>query len=134
MPLFWGQKTCLKGGTGPIGPAGPIAPLTLVLPTPAGTERRPLLLAPHQLTISKISAVLVGGTAPTATFTVRHGSDAAATGALVTTASIVCNSTTSGTVISTFDNPVVAAGSWLWVLLSARTGTPTGLTIQIDFA
>ena len=134
MALFWGQKASLKGTPGDPGPAGPMAPVVLILPSPTGNERQVLLQAPQPLTISRISAVLVGGSNPSVSFSLQHGSDVSAAGTAVTAASIVCSSSTSGTEITGLDNPLVAEGCWLWAVLSASTGSPAALTIQIDFS
>lgn len=126
MSLVWLQKT----------PARPPsqAPAVLILPSPAGTEKRPLLRAPKDITITRVSAVITAGTMPTVTFTVRHGPDISAAGTLVKSPNFVCNMNGEGQEWTSFNSSLVSAGDWIWVLLSARTGTPTAFTLQIDFA
>lgn len=125
MTLLWLQKTPERPPSQP--------PAVLVLPSPAGTEKRPLLRAPQQLTITRLSAVITAGSLPTVTFTVRHGADVAQAGTLLNTTSFLCNSNTSGLEWSSFSNPVVPAGDWIWVLLSARSGTPQAFSLQLEF-
>lgn len=125
MTLVWLQKT-------PARPPSQAAAV-LILPSPAGTEKRPLLRAPRDLSIRRISAVITAGTLPTVTFTVRHGPDISAAGTLVKTPNFVCNTNGEGQEWTTFNSSVVSAGDWIWVLLSARSGTPSAFTVQIEF-
>ena len=126
MTLLWLQKTPERPPSQP--------PAVLILPSPAGTEKRPLLRAPRELTISRLNAVITAGSLPTVTFTVRHGPDVSQTGTLLKSPNFVCNMNYGqGQEWSSFDNPVVSAGDWIWVVLSARSGTPSAFSVQLDF-
>jgi hypothetical protein len=132
MDLFWRQLASL------LGPAGPIAPKQAWLPSPQAGERRMLLRAPQTLTLSRLDALLSGGSNPSVSVTLRHGPDASAAGTAVTIAPITISSTnggtTTGTVVTSFQSPVVPMDHWLWVEVTAASGSPTGLTVAVRFS
>ena len=132
MDLFWSQTASL------LGPPGPIAPQQIWLPTPQAGDRRMLLRAPQALTLSRLDALLSGGSTPSVGVTLRHGPDASAAGTAVVTAPIVISGanvgTTTGTVVTSFQTPVVLMDHWLWLEVSAVSGSPAGLTVAVRFS
>jgi hypothetical protein len=132
MDLFWRQLASL------LGPPGPLAPQQIWLPTPQAGERRMLMRVPQALTLSRLDALLTGGSNPSVSVTLRHGPDASAAGTAVTTTPITISSTnggtTTGTVVTSFQASVVPAEHWLWVEVSAVSGSPTGLTVAVRFS
>ena len=132
MDLFWRQLASL------LGPPGPIAPKQIWLPAPQVGERRMFLRAPQALTLSRLDALLSGGSTPSVGVTLRHGPDASAAGTAVTTAPITISSanggTSNGTVVTSFQSPVVAMDHWLWLEVTAVSGSPAGLTVAVSFS
>lgn len=132
MDLFWRQLASL------LGPPGPIAPQQIWLPSPQAGERQMLLRAPQALTLSRLDALLNGGSSPSVSISVRHGPDASATGTAATTALITISGanggTTTGTVVTSFQTPVVPMDHWLWLEVSAVSGSPAGLTVSVRFS
>jgi hypothetical protein len=126
MPLSWRQLASL------LGPAGPMAPLVAWLASPQANDRRILLRAPQALTISRVDAVLTGGTNPSVSVSLRHGADVSAAGTAATTDPIAVTSTTSGTASTSFQSPNIPAGHWLWLQVTAASGSPTGLSVSIE--
>lgn len=126
MSLLWSKFASLLGPPGPIGPRG----FTLDAPQPG--ERRILLFCAQPLTVRAIAAVLLGGTGPGVTFSLRCGSDVSAAGTAVT-ASLTATSATTGHRFSDLANAVVPAGCWLWLQVSAVSGAPQGLCVSIEF-
>jgi hypothetical protein len=47
---------------------------------------------------------------------------------------ITTGSTTTGTVVTVFTEAVVPAGSWLWLEVSAVTGSHAALAVSIAFS
>jgi hypothetical protein len=125
VPLSWSQQASL------LGPPGPIAPLTIWIPSPQSEGRRILLRAPHALTISRLDAVLTGGNSPSVSVVLGHGADASAAGTTVTTDPIAITSTSTGTAITSLLNPQVAEGHWLWLEITAASGSPAALTVSV---
>lgn len=132
MDLFWRQLASL------LGPAGPIAPQQIWLPTPQAGERRMVMRAPQALTLSRLDALLSGGSNPSVSVTLHHGPDASAAGTAVVTAPIAISSanggTTTATVVTGFQAPAVPMDHWLWVEVTAVSGSPAGLTVAVRFS
>ena len=132
MDLFWRQLASL------LGPPGPIAPQQIWLPTPQAGERRMILRAPQALTLTRLDDLLSGGSSPSVSLSLRHGPDASAAGTAVTTAPLTISGanggTTTGTVVTSFQTPVVPMDHWLWLEVSAVSGSPAGLTVAVRFS
>ena len=109
-------------------------PLALWLASPQANDRRILLRASQALTINRLDAVLTGGSSPSVTFSLRHGADVSAAGTAVTSDPITVTSTTSGTAITSFHTPEIPEGHWLWLEVTAVSGSPTGLTVVVTFS
>ncbi|MCP9860288.1 MULTISPECIES: hypothetical protein [unclassified Cyanobium] len=128
MPLSWRQLASL------LGPPGPMTPLVLSMPSPQVNDRRILLRAPQALTISRVDAVLSGGTSPSCSFSLRHGADVSAAGTAATTDPITVTSTTTGSAITSFQAPEIPAEHWLWLDVAAISGSPQALTVAVQFS
>lgn len=126
MVLSWRQLASL------LGPPGPMPPQVVWLASPQANDRRILLRAPQALTISRVDAVLTGGNSPSVSFSLRHGADVSAAGTAATTDPIAVTSTTSGTASTSFQSPNIPAGHWLWLVVTAASGSPTGLSVSIE--
>jgi hypothetical protein len=125
MPLSWRQLASL------LGPAGPMPPQLALLASPQANDRRILLRAPQVLTISRVDAVLSGGTSPSVSFSLRHGADVSATGTAATTDPITVTSTTTGSASTSLQVPEIPAGHWLWLQITTASGSPAVLTVSI---
>jgi hypothetical protein len=111
-----------------------MAPQVVTITSPTANASRILLRAPSDLTISRVDAVLSGGTSPAVSFSLRHGSDIAQSGTAVTTEPLSVSSTTTGTTFSSFQNPAVLAEHWLWLEITASSGSPQALTVSVQFS
>lgn len=121
-------QTLLGAGDVPI-PAGPMGPKAVSVASPTNTDNIVLFYAPAALTISEARGVIRGGTS--VTYSVYSGpSRATITDTHVNAA--VCNSTTSGNVATLADS-TIAAGSWVWVAISAVSGTVTEFALSMNF-
>jgi len=109
-----------------------MTPLVLSMPSPQANDRRILLRAPQAQTISRVDAVLSGGTSPSVSFSLRHGADVSAAGTVATTDPITVNSTTTGSASTSFQSPTIPSGHWLWLQVTAASGSPLGLTVSIE--
>jgi hypothetical protein len=107
-------------------------PLVAWLSSPQANDRRILLRAPQALTISRVDAVLTGGTNPSVSVSLRHGADVSAAGTAATTDPITVTSTTSGSASTSFQSPNIPAGHWLWLVVTAASGSPAGLAVSIE--
>ena len=90
------------------------------------------LASPQALTISRVDAVLTGGTSPSVSFSLRHGAEVSAAGTAATSDPITTTSTTSGSGSTSFQSPNIPAGHWLWLQVTAASVSPTGLSVSIE--
>ena len=109
-----------------------MTPLVLSMPSPQVNDRRLLLRAAQVLTISRVDAVLTGGTSPSVSFSLRHGADVSAAGTAATTDPITVTSTTTGSASTSFQSPTIPSSHWLWLQVTAASGNPLGLTVSIE--
>lgn len=126
MPLSWRQLASL------LGPPGPMPPLAVSIASPQANDRRILVRAPQALSISRVDVVLSGDTSPSASFSLSHGADVSAAGTAVATDPLSVTSTTAGNAITNFAIPDIPAGHWLWLQLTAVSGSPQALTVSIE--
>lgn len=109
-----------------------MAPQVAWLASPQANDRRILLRAPQALTISRVDALLTGGSSPSVSFSLRHGADVSAAGTAATSDPITVTSTTSGTASTSFQSPNIPAGHWLWLQVTVASGSPAGLSVSIE--
>jgi hypothetical protein len=131
MDLFWRQLASL------LGPAGVPSPLVSTIASPQVGERRILLRAPQALMLARLDAVLSGGSSPSLSLQLRSGPDVSATGTAVLSTPLPISSsnggTSSGIVLTSFQTPAVPLDHWLWLEVSAVSGSPAGLTVMLRF-
>ena len=133
MDLFWRQLASL------LGPPGLSSPMVSTIDSPQIGVRRIVLRTPQALTLSRLDAVLSGGSSsPSVSFQLRHGPDVSASGTAVLSTPIAIGSTnggtTTGTVISNFQAPAVPVDHWLWLEVTAVSGSPAALTVAVRFS
>ncbi len=132
MDLFWRQLASL------LGPPGPPSPLVSSIASPQVGDRRILLRAPQALTIARLDAVLSGGSSPSLSLQLRSGLDVSTTGTAVLSTPLAISSsnggTSTGTVFTSFQAPAVPLDHWLWLEVTAVSGSPAGLTVMLRLA
>jgi len=83
--------------------------------------------------VTRLAAVVQGST-PSITYYVRSNSSRAATTPTnVVTAGSTVTSTTTGGIVTTFNNQNISAGNWIWLWLSAESGTVDEFHLTIDY-
>ena len=128
MPLSWRQLASL------LGPPGPMPPLAVSIASPQVNEKRILLRAPDVLTISRVDAVLTGGSSPSVSFSLRHGADVSAAGTAVTSTPMTVSSTTTGATTTNLLNPQLPDDHWLWLEITSVSGSPAALSVVVAFS
>lgn len=126
-----------KGDTGPAGPQGsPILHRSLTI---QGTFTDPVMLmfTDKAITVRKVLAV-VSGTTPTATLNVYQASTANGIGTPIFQLSLVADAVATGNAVPgdqdfTDDPMVIPADRFVWLKVSATTGTLTSLFIQFSY-
>ena len=106
---------------------------SVAIENPGGSEDITLFFTPVAITITEMRAVLVGGTTPSITWTVRHSSDRTLTGNEVVTGGTTTTSVTTGSDVTVFNDATIPADSFVWLETTASTGGATALAVTIAF-
>jgi fibronectin-binding autotransporter adhesin len=107
-------------------------PRSLSVYAPTTSDSITLFYTPVALTISRISAVLRGSSTPSVTYNLNYGTDRSS-GTLVFTSGTTVTSTTTATVVTSFNNSSIPAGGLLWLTASAVSGTVDELSVSVEF-
>ena len=126
--------TLLTAGTLTIGGAlvQPDISKGVTLESPTTADSITLFKVPSACTINTMYAV-VTGTSPSATWVVKHGTDRSGGGASVLTAGTITTDLTTGSTVTVFSDATIAAGSWVWVVFPAVTGTVDTLNVTLNY-
>jgi hypothetical protein len=108
------------------------APKSLSIINPTSTEKVVLFFTTVGLTFSQIRSS-VFGSSPSATFSIRYGSDLSASGIEVVTGGITVTNTTTGLSTTSFNNATVPADRFVWLTTSATSGTVDQLSVSLIF-
>lgn len=120
--------TVPRGDTGATGPMGP---KSIAILNPTSGDNIAMFYTNSALTISTCRAV-VGGTSPNVSYAIRSGADRTVTSTTHITATSVTNTTTGAA--ATVSTAAIPAGRWVWIEVTALSGTVTELEVSVDFA
>lgn len=84
------------------------------------------------LTAYKVNVVLKG-TAPSLTWSLRHGTDRSAAGSELITGGTVTTNTTTGETITVFDDPTIVANSHIWFTTTAKSGVVDSVSLTFYY-
>ena len=119
------------------GPQGPIGPSenskSLTIEDPAANEDLTVFFTDQAITLSRIQAVLRGSSTPSVTWTIRHDLDRSAVGNEAVTGGTVTTSTTTGSSVTSFNDPTIPANSWVWVETTVKSGVVNALHLTLDY-
>jgi hypothetical protein len=99
--------------------------------TPVVDDNFTIFFTDVEITIQQINFVLQGST--DVTVFVNFDSDRSAAGTSVITAGTVVSNTTTGQEITSFDEAVIPAGSWVWVEFTAVTLNPDEVNVSLVY-
>jgi len=105
--------------------------LGLTVECPRLNDDFTLLFTDVEITIQQLNFVL-GGTTDLTVF-VRFDADRSAGGTAVINAGTVVSNTTTGQEVTSFDNAVIPAGSWVWVEFTAITLAPDQVNMSVVY-
>lgn len=108
---------------------------SLIVENPSDSENIGFLLPfDRNIRIKKVAAVLPGGAStPSVTYSLRHDGDRSAAGTEVNVGGKVVTSTTTGDTVTTFNNPIVLANTYLWLTTTAKSGTVPQLEVYLHY-
>jgi hypothetical protein len=102
---------------------------TITVTSPTSSENDTILFTPAAITLLQVHAAIVGSTS--ATMQIMYGTDRSASGTAAIASTAVSN-TTGGADI-TITSASVAANSYVWLVTTALSGTPSELTVTIVY-
>lgn len=92
----------------------------------------PAFYTDRALTVEAIYGVLIGSDTPSVDVNLRHSTDRSATGNTVFASDVTITSTSTATSASSgFDDHTIPAGSWVWLDITAVSGTVDFLTVEL---
>jgi hypothetical protein len=106
---------------------------SIAIESPTASEDITFFFTPVAITITEMRAVLVGGTTPSLTWTIRHSTDRTLAGSEVVTGGTITTSATTGSDVTVFNDATIPADSFVWVETTAHTGGATALAITLAF-
>lgn len=105
---------------------------SITIESPTSTEDISMFYTDEAITITKMTFVCVGLT-PSVTCIIRQGLDRSSTGTAVVTSGTTATSTTTGNIVTSFNDATVPANSFIWLETTASTGTINSLNITIKY-
>lgn len=101
-----------------------VSPITksVTILSPQATDKVTLFALPYAATLTKFQAVIRGSSTPSVYYNVKYGTDRSSGTTVVSIGSTV-SSTTTGDVVTSFNNSSPAADSYVWLEMIAVTGT-----------
>lgn len=104
----------------------------VTIEAPSASEAIDMWQTPVAITVTSLKAIL-RGTTPSVTYNIRFGTDiTSATD--VFTSNITCTSVTTGCSNSSgFNDATIPAGSFIWVITSAMSGTVNSISLTLNY-
>lgn len=118
------------GEPGLSGMIGPMGPKAVTIIAPSASESVTLFYTSDALLLMNVRAV-VTGSSPSVTYSILSGSSRATTTDTHVNAATI-TSTTSGTDATIADSSI-SAGSWVWLITSATSGTVSTFSVTLEF-
>jgi hypothetical protein len=114
-------------------PATPTLTKSITVEDPVSGETISMFYTNVAITVTQITAVIVGSTS--VTFNISHGTSRAAVTNDVMSADDVADSTTTGNITTSFGggDPTIPADSFVALTTSAASGTPTELHVTVEY-
>lgn len=104
---------------------------TVIIPEPVAGDRFGGYTR-RALTLTQLSAVLVGSSSPSVGWTLRYAADRSAAGTAVVTAGTTTTTTTTAQAVSSFDNAVIPANHHWWLEIASVSGTVDQIEVTLD--
>lgn len=104
---------------------------SITVEQPSDSEKIAIFYTTLALEVKKIIGV-VKGTSPSVTYNIVYDSDINSAGTNVTNAPVAVTDVNSG-VDAVLDNPNIPAGSWVWFITTANSGTIVWINATIEF-
>lgn len=106
---------------------------SIVIEDPTASENITFFFTDDAITITQVNEVLQGSSTPSVDWNIRHATarDAGSPNDVFT--SDRTTTSTSGAETTSFNDATIPAGSWVWIITSAQSGTVDELAITIEY-
>lgn len=104
---------------------------TITVENPTATENIVMRQFHEAVTITSLRCSVIGGTS--VTIDPEHGSTITTATKLLPAADAIASASTSGEIINTFNDATLAAGDFLRLKTTAISGTPTQISITVQY-
>jgi hypothetical protein len=101
--------------------------------SPGASEDETIFYTSRAITISQMSAILVGGTSPSVTWTIRHHSDRSNVGIEVVTGGSATTNESTADIVTVMNDATIPANSHVWIETTASSGSPGELTVTLKW-
>lgn len=108
----------------------PVRTASITIVDPDNTVDATIFRTNFALTISEIEVILLG-TTPSVTWTLKHATDRSAVGTTID--SNTSTNSTTGDVHTVLSDSTVPADSFIWLEISATSGTVDEINVSFDF-
>jgi len=113
--------------------AGATVSKGLTIEFPSASEAVDMWQTPVAITVSSLKAILRGSASPSVTYNIRFGTDITSS-TDVFTSNITCTSVTTGCSNSSgFNDATIPAGSFIWIVTTAQSGTVNSIGFTINY-
>ena len=121
-----------NGGADWATPKGLTQSKAVTIESPSSSEAVDMWQTPVAITVSSLKAIL-RGSSPSVTYNIKFGTDITSPTS-VFTSDITCTSITTGCSNSSgFNDATIPAGSFIWVVTTASSGTITSISLTINY-
>lgn len=105
---------------------------SIAIPSPVASDVFTMFYTKSAMTLSKIESVVRGSSTPSASFSIRYATDRSTAGTEVVTGGITTTST-AGIGTTTFNSGTIPAGAFVWISITATSGTVDELAVSLLF-
>lgn len=109
--------------------AGAIGPKSVTVVNPSGSENVTLFYVNAEATVQQLTAS-IRGTSPSINVDVYYAPTPATSGTSLVSGGVTVTDTS---IVTSFDNAVIPANSYVRMVLSAKSGTVSELAVSLDF-
>jgi hypothetical protein len=107
------------------------SPRSITIAGPQTGDNFTIFKTDREITISSVTGLVRGSSTPSVTYELRYAADRSTTGTLATVSDTVTNSTTGDS--ATVQNQPIPAGRYVWISITAVSGTVDEFNASIAF-
>lgn len=103
----------------------------LIVVSGGSTTEKTWFFATEKIRLIELKAVIVGGSTPSADYTIKYAANRNDAGTEVVTGGVTVSNETTGVSTTSFSNDYIPADNWVWIETSGYSGTVTELFVEL---